>query len=148
MVSSCCHLHFASSQAFHACVVECDPNVSFDIIEFDSVDKKGSKTDVFAGRDVLPKLEDVPGVVEKGVAVSEGLRVISAMRHLSVNDVLLQGRLEFGQVSVASDSAEAFFGSQQAGDAPAESHVAVAVAFDSACHITHAAEHGFHRVRR
>ena len=54
---------------------------------------------------------------------------------------------ELWQVLMTAASQEAFFCSQQAGDAPAVSHVAVAVTLDSVSYLARPAEHGLNRVR-
>jgi len=66
---------------------------------------------------------------------------------LNVKDVLSQSGCQFWQILVTADSAEAFFRSQQPGDAPAVSHIAVTVTLHSPSHVTGSAEHGLNRVR-
>ena len=67
---------------------------------------------------------------------------------MNVKDVLFQGGGQLWQILVTADSVESFFGSQQAGDAPTMSHVAVAVPFDSVSYLASPAEHRLDRVRR
>ena len=72
---------------------------------------------------------------------------ISSCVSLFVKDVGFESIDELGHVVAASDSSEALFGSQQAGDAPAMSHVAVSISLDSPCDFADSAEHRFDRIR-
>jgi hypothetical protein len=66
---------------------------------------------------------------------------------VNVKDVLFQGGGQLWQILVTADSLESFFCSQQSGDAPAMSHVAVAVTLDSVSYLASPAEHRLDRVR-
>jgi len=76
------------------------------------------------------------------------LRLISPWVSLFVKDVSFEGVDELWHVLESFDSSEAPLGSEQTRQAPAITHVAVAISLHAPSHFADSTEHRFNRVRR